>query len=141
MKDFLETIVRIFKIPELRQRIIFTLLLLAAYRLGSFIILPGIDSAMLEAAFARQQGEGIFGFFNTFVGGAFSRGSIFALGIMPYITASIVVQLMTVAIPAVHKMQKEGETKKRKYKQKMIKKVTTTTKRKRKQKKQVKRKK
>ena len=110
MKQLIEKITNIFKIPELRKRILYTLGLLAVYRLGTFIILPGIDSAILEKSFAAGQGSGILGLLNTFVGGAFSRGSIFALGIMPYISASIIVQLMGAVVPTIQKWQKEGES-------------------------------
>jgi len=108
--SFLATIKNIFKIEELRVKIIFTLSLIIAYRFGSFITLPGIDGAVLSDEFAKGQGEGILGFIDTFVGGAFSRGSILALGIMPYISASIIIQLMQVALPSLQKLQKEGET-------------------------------
>lgn len=92
-------------IPDLRQRIIYTFLLLAVFRIGSFIILPGVDSATLAALFNMSQGEGILGLLNTFVGGAFARGSIFSLGIMPYISASIIMQLMATALPSLRKLQ------------------------------------
>jgi preprotein translocase subunit SecY len=117
MKSFIQTLRNIYKIPELRSRIAFTLLLIMAYRLGSYIILPGVNSAALQASFAAGQGEGILGLINTFVGGAFGRGSIFALGIMPYISASIIIQLMTVALPNLQKLQKEGESGQRKLNQ------------------------
>jgi preprotein translocase subunit SecY len=110
MKKLIETFRNIFKIQELRNRIFFTLLLLAAFRFGSFVILPGIDSKTLEALFAQQQGSGILALINTFVGGAFSRGSIFALGIMPYISASIIVQLAGTVLPTIAKLQREGES-------------------------------
>lgn len=110
MKAFIRTIKDIFKIPELKQRIIFTLSLLLIYRLGSFVVLPGIDSGVLSAMFASGQGEGVLGMLDIFVGGAFSRGSVFALGIMPYISASIIVQLAGAAIPSIQKLQREGES-------------------------------
>jgi len=117
MKKLIETFRNIFKIEELRNRILFTLLLLAIYRIGSFVILPGIDSKSLEELFKQQQGTGILALINTFVGGSFSRGSIFALGIMPYISASIIIQLMAAVVPAVTKMQREGESGTRKLNQ------------------------
>ncbi len=109
MKKFIETISNIWKIEELRNRILITLGLLLVYRFGCQIVLPGIDSAQLGGL---QDGteQGIFGLLNAFTGGAFSNVSIFALGIMPYISASIVVQLMGIAIPYLQKLQKEGES-------------------------------
>ena len=98
----------VFKIPELRNRILFMLALLAVYRVGSFIPTPGIDSQALQEFFA-QQGGTIFGMFNMFVGGNLSRLSIFALGIMPYISASIILQLLQAVIPYFEKLAKEGE--------------------------------
>lgn len=106
MKKFFETIKNIFSIEDLRGRILNTIGFLVIFRLGSFIVLPGIDPNLLTSG---AQG-GIFDLINTFLGGSFSRASIFALGIMPYISASIVVQLLTVAVPYFQKMQKEGES-------------------------------
>jgi preprotein translocase subunit SecY len=106
MKKFFTTIQNIFSIEDLRIRILNTLGFLVIFRLGSFIVLPGIDPALLGDG---AQG-GIFDLLNTFLGGSFSRASILALGIMPYISASIVVQLLTVAVPYFQKMQKEGES-------------------------------
>ncbi len=117
MKGLIDTLRNIFKIPELRSRILYTLLLLAAFRFGSFVILPGINSERLADEFARSQGTGILGMLDLFVGGSFSRGAIFALGIMPYISASIIIQLMGAAVPAIQKMQKEGESGLRKINQ------------------------
>ncbi len=108
MKKFFTTIKNIFSIEDLRIRILNTIGFLIIFRLGSFVVLPGIDPAILEQV--GGQAEGIFGLLNTFLGGAFSRASIFALGIMPYISASIVMQLMQVAVPYFQKMQKEGES-------------------------------
>lgn len=105
MKRFINTIKNIFSIEELRTRILNTLGFLAIFRLGSFVVLPGIDPSQLSG-----QAQGIFGLIDTFLGGAFSNASIFALGIMPYISASIVIQLLTVAVPYFSKMQKEGES-------------------------------
>ncbi|HOM99667.1 MAG TPA: preprotein translocase subunit SecY, partial [Acidobacteriota bacterium] len=106
----------IFKIPELRNRILFMLAMLAAYRMGSFIPTPGVDSQALQTFF-EQQGGTIFGMFNMFVGGNLSRLSIFALGIMPYITASIILQLLTVVWPYLERLSKEGELGRRKINQ------------------------
>jgi len=110
MKGLIQTLRNIFSIPELRERILYTLFLLAIYRAASFIILPGIDSQVLSEEFARTQGMGILGMLNAFVGGAFSRGAILALGIMPYISASIIIQLLATAVPSLQKLQKEGES-------------------------------
>ena len=98
----------IFKIPELKKRIIVTLLLLAVYRVGCHIPTPGIDSEALASFFQQASGT-LFGFFNMFAGGALERLSVFALGIMPYISASIILQLLTVVIPYLERLQKEGE--------------------------------
>ena len=108
MKKFFTTIKNIFSIEDLRIRILNTIGFLIIFRLGSYVVLPGIDPVILETVGGEAQG--IFGLLNTFLGGAFSRASIFALGIMPYISASIVIQLMTVAVPYFQKMQKEGES-------------------------------
>ncbi|MBC7000523.1 MULTISPECIES: preprotein translocase subunit SecY [Bacteroidota] len=109
MKKFFETISNIWKIEELRNRILITLSLLLVYRFGCQIVLPGIDSTQL-AALASGTDQGIFGLLNAFTGGAFANASVFALGIMPYISASIVVQLMSIAIPYLQKLDKEGES-------------------------------
>ena len=109
MKNFFETLSNIWKIEELRNRILVTLSLLLVYRFGCQIVLPGIDSTQLTAL-ADSTDNGIFGLLNAFTGGAFANASIFALGIMPYISASIVVQLMGIAIPYLQKLQKEGES-------------------------------
>lgn len=116
MKGLLSTIKNIFSIEELRKRIVYTFLLLIVYRLGSFIILPGIDSELL-AGLQGQTKNNILGLVNTFAGGAFVRGSILALGIMPYISASIFMQLVSIAIPAFQRLQKEGEEGRRKINQ------------------------
>jgi preprotein translocase subunit SecY len=105
MKKFITTLRNIFSIEELRSRIITTLLLLLVFRLGSHVVLPGIDPTRLGGNVS-----GVLSILDTFLGGAFSNASIFALGIMPYISASIVVQLLTVAYPPFQKMQKEGES-------------------------------
>ncbi len=108
MKRFFTTIKNIFSIEDLRIRILNTIGFLIIFRLGSYIVLPGVDGVVLAQSGANQ--GGIFEIFNTLVGGSFSRASIFALGIMPYISASIVVQLLTVAVPHFTKLQKEGES-------------------------------
>lgn len=112
MKDLIQTIRNIFSISELRDRILYTLMLLLVFRLGSFIILPGIDSSILQDSFnsSRTAGGGVLDFFNIFLGGAFARGSIFALGIMPYISASIVVQLLGAVVPSIQKLRQEGDS-------------------------------
>ena len=110
MKKFIETLVNIYKIEELRNRIGLTLSILLIYRLGAQIVLPGIDSVQLASLASRTDGGGLLGILNAFTGGAFANASIFALGIMPYISASIVVQLMGIAIPYLQKLQKEGES-------------------------------
>lgn len=116
MKAFFETIRNIYKIEDLRQRIFYTLGILLIYRLGSFITLPGIDPSQL-AKLETQTADGILGLLDMFSGGAFSQASIFALGIMPYISASIVVQLLGIAIPYFQRLQKEGESGRRKINQ------------------------
>src|SRR5210317_423563 len=98
----------VFKIPELKKRILFTLGLLIVYRVGVHVPVPGIDSVALSSFFAQAEGT-IFGIFNMFSGGAFERLSVFALGIMPYISASIILQLLTVVIPHLEQLKKEGE--------------------------------
>ncbi len=109
MKKFFEIITNIWKIEELRGRIMITLGLLLVYRFGAQIALPGIDTSRL-ADLTAGANEGILGILNAFTGGAFAKASVFALGIMPYISASIVVQLMGIAIPYLQKLQKEGES-------------------------------
>ena len=116
MKKLIQTIKNIFKIEELRTRILYTLGLLVIYRLGSFIVLPGIDSAQL-ANLKSSSAEGLVGLLNMFSGGAFGNASIFALGVMPYISASIVIQLLGVFVPYFRKMQMEGESGRRKMNQ------------------------
>lgn len=116
MKKFIQKLKEIWSIEELRVKIKNTLLFLFIYRIGTFIILPGIDGSVLMGALQNQT-EGILGLVNIFAGGAFGRGAIFALGIMPYISASIVVQLLTIAVPTFQRMQKEGEDGRRKINQ------------------------
>jgi preprotein translocase subunit SecY len=113
---FFEAIGNVFRIPDLRRRVFFTLGLLAVYRLGGHIPTPGIDIHRWTDFFQRNQGT-IFGFFDLFAGGNIRRLTIFALGIMPYITASIILQLLTVVIPTLEKLQKEGELGRRKITQ------------------------
>lgn len=111
MKKFIDTLRNIWKVEELRNRIILTLGLILIYRIGSFIVLPGID----QAAMATDGGPGgLANLLDLFAGGAFSKASIMALGIMPYISASIIMQLLGMAVPVVQKMQKEGESGRRK---------------------------
>ena len=117
MKKFISTLKNIWSIEDLRVRIINTLGLLLVYRLGSYVVLPGVDSAALEAANASNGAGGLLDLINIFAGGAFSRASIFALGIMPYISASIVIQLLGMAIPYFQRLQKEGESGRRKINQ------------------------
>jgi preprotein translocase subunit SecY len=109
MKKFIETLKNIWKIEDLRSRILLTLAFVAIYRLGSFVVLPGINPAMLDQLQSQTQG-GLMSLLDMFSGGAFSNASIFALGIMPYISASIVMQLLAVAVPYFQKMQREGES-------------------------------
>ena len=116
MKKFIETIQNIFKIEELRKRIIYTFALILVYRLGCFIVLPGIDASML-AKLQQTTSEGLVGLLNMFSGGAFGNASIFALGVMPYISASIVIQLLGVFLPAFRKLQMEGESGRKKMNQ------------------------
>lgn len=115
MKRFFETITNIFKIEELRSRIVMTLGLLLVYRLGTYVVLPGIDPVILGEAGASA--TGLAALLNIFAGGAFSRASVFALGIMPYISASIIMQLAGIAVPQIQKMQKEGESGRKKINQ------------------------
>lgn len=113
MKKLFTTLSNIWKIEDLRVRILNTLLFLLIYRIGSFIVLPGVNPAALE----HQEREGLLGLLNMFAGGSFARASIFALGVMPYISASIVVQLLGIAVPSFQKMQKEGESGRKKLNQ------------------------
>ena len=116
MNKLFEAIGNVFRIPDLRKRVLFTLALLAVYRLGSFVPTPGIDVLKWQDFLNRMSG-GIFGFFDMFAGGNIRRLSVFALGIMPYITASIILQLLTVVVPTLEKLQKEGELGRRKITQ------------------------
>jgi preprotein translocase subunit SecY len=116
MNKFFEALANVFRIPDLRQRVLFTLGLLAVYRLGAAVPIPGVDALKFEEFIGRNQGS-FFGFLDLFSGGQFRRLTVFALGIMPYITASIVLQLLTVVIPTLEKLQKEGELGRRKITQ------------------------
>jgi len=116
VKKFIQTLKNIWSIEELRSKILFTLLMIFVYRIGSYVVLPGIDPVGLELN-QQTQGNGILDLINTFAGGAFNMASIFALGIMPYISASIFMQLMTVLVPKFQKMQKEGESGRKKINQ------------------------
>ena len=109
MSRFTDTFRNIFKIHELRQRIIYTLVLLLIVRVGAHITLPGIDSGLLAEAMKRQSSDTLFGLYDLFAGGAFSNAAIFALGIMPYISASIILQLLGAVVPYFQKLQQEGE--------------------------------
>jgi len=113
---FFEAVANVFRVPDLRKRLMFTLGLLAIYRLGGHIPVPGIDTNRLEDFFKQNQGT-LFGFIDLFSGGMFRRLTIFALGIMPYITSSIILQLLTVVVPTLEKLQKEGELGRRKITQ------------------------
>ena len=116
MKKFFESFVNVWKIEELKNRILLTLLLLLVYRFGAHVTLPGIDASQLDTL-AGQTDKGIGSILDMFTGGAFSKASVFALGIMPYISASIVVQLMGIAIPYLQKLQKDGESGRKKQNQ------------------------
>ena len=116
MKKIIQTLRNIFQIEELRQRILYTLGIILIYRLGSYITLPGIDPNELTAI-SNQTKDGLLGLLNMFSGGAFSHASIFALGVMPYISASIVIQLLGLAVPYFQKLQKEGESGRKKLNQ------------------------
>jgi len=116
VKKFIQTLKNIWSIEELRSKIVYTLLLIFIYRVGTHIVLPGIDPTQLTKNMENSK-NGILGLIDTFAGGAFSQASIFALGIMPYISASIFIQLMTVMVPQFQKMQKEGESGRKKINQ------------------------
>lgn len=117
MKRIIETIQNIWKIEELKNRILVTLMFVAVYRLGSYIVLPGVNSVALNEFRQANAQSGIINLINIFAGGAFSRASIFGLGIMPYITASIIIQLLGMAIPYFQKLQREGESGRKKINQ------------------------
>ena len=113
---FIETLKNIWKIEDLRNKILTTVLFVLIYRFGSFVVLPGINPEALTAL-KSQTSSGLLSLLDMFSGGAFSNASIFALGIMPYISASIVIQLLSMAIPYFQKMQREGESGRRKINQ------------------------
>src|SRR5881398_748057 len=113
---FFEAVANMFRVPDLRKRLLFTLGLLAVYRLGGHIPTPGINLQRWEEFFSSNAGS-IFGFFDLFAGGNIRRLTIFALGIMPYITSSIILQLLTVVVPTLEKLSKEGELGRRKITQ------------------------
>ena len=118
MKKFIETIKNIFKIEELRKRIVYTCLLILVYRLGCFVVIPGIDATLLaNSDLATTSQKGLVGLLNMFSGGAFGNASIFALGVMPYISASIVIQLLGMFVPYFRKLQMEGESGRKKMNQ------------------------
>ncbi len=118
MKRFITTLKNIYHIEELRKRILYTLGIILVYRVGSFIALPGVDvQALAQTSFTAGSREGLLGLLDMFSGGAFSNASIFALGIMPYISASIVVQLLTLVVPYFQRMQREGESGRKKITQ------------------------
>lgn len=116
MKRLIETIRNIFKIEELRKRILFTILIILIYRFGSFVVIPGVDPNMLSAL-RNSSNTGLLGLLNMFSGGAFGNASVFALGIMPYITASIIIQLLGMAVPYFQRLQREGESGRKKLNQ------------------------
>lgn len=116
MKKIIQTLRNIFQIEELRQRLLYTLGIILIYRLGAYITIPGIDPNQLTAI-RNQTKDGLLGLLNMFSGGAFSHASIFALGVMPYISASIVIQLLGIAVPYFQKLQKEGESGRKKINQ------------------------
>lgn len=118
MKNFIDTIKHIWKIKELRDRILFTLLMIAVYRLGSRIVLPGVVPSVLDSFNNNRNSNDLLGLINVFTGGAFNNAAIFALGIMPYITASIIIQLLGFAVPYFQRLQqKEGESGRKKITQ------------------------
>ncbi len=118
MKKLIDTLKNIWKIKELKNRILFTLLLLLVFRFGSYVILPGVVPSVLESAVASRSANDLLGLINIFTGGAFNNAAVFALGIMPYITASIIVQLLGFAVPYFQKLQqKEGESGRKKLTQ------------------------
>jgi preprotein translocase subunit SecY len=117
MTKFFEALANVFRIPDLRKRVLFTLALLAVYRVGAWIPTPGIDTTRFQEFFTRNAAGGFLGYFDLFSGGMLRRMTIFALGITPYITASIILQLLTVVIPTLDKLQKEGELGRRKITQ------------------------
>jgi len=116
MSSFVQTVQNIFRIEELRKRLITTLLILVVVRVGAHITLPGIDIGVLQTTSGTDEGT-LFGLFDLFVGGAWSNAAIFALGVMPYITASIILQLGGIVVPELQRLQREGEEGRRKITQ------------------------
>ncbi|HSY61092.1 MAG TPA: hypothetical protein VK796_04405, partial [Cytophaga sp.] len=117
MKKFIQTLKNIWSIEELRKKILYTLMLLFIYRVGSYIVLPGINPNKLASLQNSTSKNGMLGLLDAFVGGAFQHASIFALGIMPYTSASIFMQLVTILVPQMAKVQKEGESGRKKINQ------------------------
>src|SRR5512138_886374 len=117
MSGLTDSFRNIFKIQELRDRILFTIGLLIVVRIGAHISLPGIDTGLLAEATKNAQDNTLFGLYDLFVGGAFSKAAVFALGIMPYISSSIIIQLLGAVIPYFQKLQKEGEAGRKKITQ------------------------
>ena len=117
MKRLIETLKNIWHIEDLRKRILYSIGLIFIFRLGSYVILPGIDADLYKQAVEGGASGGLLGLINLFAGGGFSRASVFALGIMPYISASIAMQLLTIAVPSFARLQKEGESGRRKINQ------------------------
>lgn len=118
MNKFIETLKNIFSIKELKDKILYTIFILAIFRFGSFVVLPGVDTKALEVAAGSREANDLLNLINSFTGGAFNQGSVFALGIMPYITASIILQLLGFAVPYFQKLQqKEGESGRKKINQ------------------------
>ena len=117
MKKLIQTFQNIFKIEELKKRILYTLGLLLIYRFGSFVVIPGINPNALSSLADQVSGTGLLGLLDIFSGGAFANASIFALGVMPYISASIIMQLVGMVIPYFQRMQREGESGRRKMNQ------------------------
>src|SRR5687767_2597410 len=105
----LQTILNSFSLPDIRRKLLFTIAILALYRLGAYIPSPGVDAATVKEIEDNFTGNNVLGFLNLFSGGSLQRLSLFALGIMPYITASIILQLLTVVVPSLERLQKEGE--------------------------------
>src|SRR4029453_12063437 len=108
-RGMISTILNAFRVADIRKKLAFTAVMLALYRLGAYIPVPGVNTAAIEQISENYAGSNILGFLNLFTGGGLSRIAIFALGIMPYITASIILQLLTVVSPSLEKLQKEGE--------------------------------
>ena len=118
MKKLIETLKNIWKIQELRKRILYTLGLILVYRFGKYVVIPGVNATIMQSAINQAQGKDLLGLINNFTGGAFSSASVFALGIMPYITASIIVQLLGFAVPYFQRLQQhEGESGRKKLNQ------------------------